>query len=656
MKNGTIRKVLSILSALIIVLSVLPLTAINTFAKTSGDWEYTAYNGEATIEGYNGRDTVIVIPSTLDGNSVTSIGDGAFLECINLTSVTISEGVTSIGNGAFFLCKSLTSVTLPDSLTSIGESAFEDCASLASIIIPDSVTSIGSYAFSECHSLTSITLPDGITSISACALQKCKSLTSVTIPDSVTSIGGYAFENCISLTSVTLPDGVTTIGAGAFQKCTSLTSINIPDGVTVISAGAFSECSSLTSITIPDSVTSIGNSAFSSTGYYNNESNWENGVLYIGNHLIAANKNALGREYTVKDGTKTIAEYAFSGCASLTSITLPDSVTIIGACAFQKCTSLKNVTIPDSVTIIGNVAFEKCTMLKSVTVPDSVKTIGACAFWGCSSLKNVTIGNGVTNIGLEAFFKCSSLNSVIIPDSVISIGNRAFGFFEEASDYVVNNGFVIFGHTGSAAETYANENGILFKAVDDLKPVSFADVTVSAWYFDAAQYCATCGFIKGYQNGSFGPADQLKRQDFVVILARITGADLTPYENVQSTMPDVAKGSYYAASVNWAVANHIINGYNNGKFGVGDPITREQVCTILYRYMSSPAVTGADATLKSFKDASEISSFAKDALVWAIQNGVISGKNETTLAPTVTASRAEIATIVMRLDKAGMFA
>jgi len=113
--------------------------------------------------------------------------------------------------------------------------------------------------------------------------------------------------------------------------------------------------------------------------------------------------------------------------------------------------------------------------------------------------------------------------------------------------------------------------------------------------------------------------------------------------------------AYYGKAVAWAVDNNIIKGYDNGKFGVGDSITREQVATILYRYMGSPEVTGADETLVPFEDAGTISDFAKDAMVWAIQNNIISGKNATTLAPTATASRAEIATIVMRMDKAGMF-
>jgi len=182
----------------------------------------------------------------------------------------------------------------------------------------------------------------------------------------------------------------------------------------------------------------------------------------------------------------------------------------------------------------------------------------------------------------------------------------------------------------------------------------YPDVSTSDWYFDAVEYCSEKGYMSGYSNGRFGPGDTLKRQDFVVILARIAGANLTKYANQSSKMPDVVKGSYYAAAVNWAVDNGIIGGYQNGKFGVGDSITREQVATILYRYMGSPKVTNTNV-LNAFTDKGKVSAFAKDAMMWAVQNGVISGKNSTTLAPTATASRAEIATIVMRMDKKGMF-
>ncbi len=180
---------------------------------------------------------------------------------------------------------------------------------------------------------------------------------------------------------------------------------------------------------------------------------------------------------------------------------------------------------------------------------------------------------------------------------------------------------------------------------------SFPDVPSNAWFYDAATYCANKGFITGYKNGNFGPGDALQRQDFVVILARIAGADVSGYTSCK--LKDVDMNAYYGKAVAWAVDQKIIGGYDNGKFGVGDKITREQVATILYRYMDSPDVD--TSILNKFADKGSISAFALNAIAWANANGVINGKTTTTLAPTATASRAEIATIIMRMDQKGMF-
>ena len=410
--------------------------------------------------------TSITIP-----NSVTEIGYSVFEGCTNLKSITIPNGVTSIGDSAFEDCTSLKSITIPNSVTSIGDSAFEDCTSLKSITIPNGVTSIGDSAFEGCTSLTSITIPNSVTSIGSGAFIGCSSLTSITIPDSVTCIGDSAFNGCTSLTSITIPDSVTSIGESAFSGCSSLASITIPDSVMSIGNDAFHECSSLTSITIPYSVTSIGDYAFLGcsrlTAIDVNTDNKDytsvNGVLFYNDKtIICYPAGKKGNNYKIPDGVTSICRYAFSGCTSLTSITIPDSVTEIGGSAFENCSSLTSITIPDSVTSIGIGAFVGCSSLTSIMIPDNVTYIGGAVFADCSSLteikvstqnaeyvsvngvlynkdkttimcypagkkdKNYKILDGVTKIGTSAFSGCSSLTSITIPDSVTEIGMSAF--------------------------------------------------------------------------------------------------------------------------------------------------------------------------------------------------------------------------------------
>lgn len=145
--------------------------------------------------------------------------------------------------------------------------------------------------------------------------------------------------------------------------------------------------------------------------------NWENGVLYINDCLIAIDSTFTqvrsrsifddffndGKKYEIKENTRLIADRAFKGCKSLTSVTIPNSVTHIGESAFFGCKSLKSVTIPNSVTSIRYRAFLGCESLTSVTIPNSVTNIGVQAFRGCSSLTSVTIPNSVTSIGEGAF-------------------------------------------------------------------------------------------------------------------------------------------------------------------------------------------------------------------------------------------------------------
>lgn len=317
--------------------------------------EFVIENGVLTK--YNGQGGHVVIP-----DSVTSIGDEAFLGCQSLTNVTIPDTVISIGNWAFGRCELLESVTIGDNVIVIGHFAFCHCESLKSMDIPDSVMEIGISAFEDCGSLTSVTIGNSLTSITGYAFTRCFSLANITISDSVINIGNSAFFHCHSLSSITIPDSVTSIDHMAFFNCSSLANVTIPNSVTHIGSRVFDNCISLTSVTISDSVISIGSETFSECTSLTNVDLGQNSQLTC------------------------ISNKLFYHCKLLANINIPKSVNRIGEYAFAGCCSLTSVTIPDSVTTIGKEAFRSCVALQKARMPDSLKDAGENIFMGCPKL------------------------------------------------------------------------------------------------------------------------------------------------------------------------------------------------------------------------------------------------------------------------------
>ena len=358
------KKFLSIILSLAMLLSITAGIDFSAFAETSGDYEYSVLDdGTAEITKYKGSATNVAIPSTLDGKTVTSIGEWVFSGCTGLTSITIPDSVTSIGDYAFWGCSGLTSINIPRNVSNIGYNPFIDCSNLESITVAENNEYYDSR--NNCNAIISKQdildkYDDVVVTKANTIITGCKN---TVIPNSVTSIGCSAFDDCTGLTSVTIPKNVTSIGSWAFSGCTGLTSINIPKNVSEIGNNPFSACSNLESITVAEN-----------NEYYDSRNNcnaiilkqdildkYDDDVATKANALVTGCKNTV-----IPNSVTSIGDSAFSGCDGLTSITIPDSVTSIGWNAFKGCTGLTGITIPDGVTSIDYGAFEDCTGLKDV--------------------------------------------------------------------------------------------------------------------------------------------------------------------------------------------------------------------------------------------------------------------------------------------------
>ena len=345
------------------------LTVGATFARaeivveTTGDVNatltYSITGGQVTIQDCNQTVSgVLVIPATLEGLPVTSIGDNAFWGCNQLVRVDIPGGVTSLGEEAFRSCSRLTNVRIPDSVTSMGAGAFWDCRELSRLIIPARVTSIAQFLFNGCSSLTSVTIPDGVNLIGTLAFGGCIKLTRVVVPEGVTLIEDSVFAGCSGLTTVSLGQNVTSIGQRAFYQCSGLISIDLPEGLTTIGSGAFDFCISMESLTIPASVTSIGSSAF-----YNCRS------------LVSV---------TIPATVSSLGDQAFARCIALTDLHISEGITSLGDGMFLGCLALERVDLPESIISLGDVAFMDCRALTVVNFLGSAPSVGRLTFgfWG----------------------------------------------------------------------------------------------------------------------------------------------------------------------------------------------------------------------------------------------------------------------------------
>ena len=436
-------------------------------------------DGNATITGYTGNVSALVIPEEIDGHKVVKLGNGVFKKHQEIVSVQIPDLITSIGVSAFRDCSNLENVNLPKNLISIGNRAFVRCTKIGKINLPKSLMEVDTYGinwwypFDGCSNLKEIEFEEGITQIPT-GIFGNTGLENVKIPDTVTSIGERSFADCTNLQEVKISDTVTSIGVESFTDCANLEKVNLSKNLKSIGNRAFAKCIKIEKINLPKSLTEVdtywSNWWYPFDGCSNlKEIEFEEGITQIptgifGNTGLENVKmpdtvTSIG-ERSFADCTKlekiifsekieTINGRAFAGCTSLKSISLPDSITSMGteifegctslssvklpnkcvnitSSTFEGCTSLTEITLPDTVTTIQDHAFKNCTALKTINWSKSITDIQSYAFENCDALAKLAIPNTVTNIGTGAFYDCGGLTDIAVPNSVKSLGSRAF--------------------------------------------------------------------------------------------------------------------------------------------------------------------------------------------------------------------------------------
>ena len=377
---------------------------------------------------------------------LSNIGEGAFSDCTNLTTVTFPT-VPFAGNKviidefAFFGCTSLTTLTNSNgNIKWVGPDAFNGCTSLATVNLTGLETStpaISTRAFAGCTNLTTVNLPTTGASIGieSMAFYGCVKLVTINLQRVVT-IGESAFSGtnttntpqntCPAFTSVNFNAGgtniLTTIGKSAFEGCRLLTTVTLPTTAVDVTIGekAFFDCPALTTITNMNRIKEIGNSAFSGT----------NTTDVSGANTCAKIVNV---SFTAPGILTNIGSDAFNGCRSLASVYLPSANVIMGNRAFANCFALEIINLGNITTNIPAGAFQNCKNLVgdaatglNLTAMNATMSVGFQAFSGCTSLTKVSLPpvNAVT-IQYQAFDGCTALEE-INTGNVTSIGYYAF--------------------------------------------------------------------------------------------------------------------------------------------------------------------------------------------------------------------------------------
>lgn len=634
------KRILSLLLALVMVLTILPTVALAEGAPTmsgtcgaSGNennvkWELTDVDGDGkytlTISGTGAmknftvnsknddrpwKDFISSITKGVVAQGVTNVGDRSFYNCSSMTSVELTDGIILITGGAFENCTSLTSLTLPKGLEKFGGNAFKGCTGLTGeLVIPDSVREIRNWAFMNCTSISSVSIGKNVESISASAFENCKSLEHITFRGKTKTIDSRAFRET-GLKSLNLPDGLETIGDNAFYGIETLSGVLvIPESVTKIGEHAFwtgknannGVSANISGIRVDSSAIPISKGAFKATGADYIDLTRVDDLRSWGDWVLDENENCI--------------------CIYAKSNSVLDKVTGSQHAA-------KNIYALTSGGIFAeNTAFSEATL--ATPIQDGYKFDGWYSDEACT--QELT---GTPNVG-DTYYAKWSKDEI---DSIYGTGkNVDLGIIAEGGSTSATVGF-----TGTIALDRAESDHNYFTAdisgmtvtvapADGLKPGTYKD-TIYVYTETGATHFI---YVTLTVTEKSADADQ-PQGDLPFWLPAAIGSN--PFS-------DVAGGAYYNEAVRWAVKNGIASGTDAKHFLPDAACTRGQAVTFLWRAAGCPAPALAENPFADVKS----TDYCYDAVLWAVQTGVAKGTSASTFSPDAPCTRGQIVTFLYR--------
>lgn len=489
-------------------------------------------------------------------------------------------------------------------------SCYGDCTDR--IVIEEGVTYVAPYAFSHQYA------------------------GELSLASTVSDIADYAFEMCM-LDELNLPEGLKSIGENAFVG-NPLSSVRIPASVTSMGPNPFQACTNMQEIIVAEE----------NPVYYSDEE----GVVFSKDlKILYMVPSGYQGGYTVPESVVEIAHSAFGSCFDLKYVEMFDGVKKIGEEAFFSVYQMNSIHIPDSVTSIGAGAFDTCTYLMEVTLPENLEVISEGLFRSCNYLTELEIPNKVTRIEKEAFAYCHSLGRIRVPGSVKEIGTGAFLGIDDPLFVTLEDGVERI-----AAGAFEECNAIGYIVI----PAGLKEIGTRA--FDGLNHVLYKGSEEQWEEISIDADNEVLNhavKHFDCIGDEILYNTKIPHlvypfcevcnkiyacGGVQLPFVDTKATAYYSVPVHWAFNTGVTIGVDDTHFAPNKVCTRAEVVTFLWRALNCETTYAPNP----FVDVSE-DDYYYDAVRWAVDDGILKGRDATHFDPDAPCTRAEAITFLWRI-------